>query len=31
MKQLNTFALNITIAVIDYLYRGRHFQKILGA
>ena len=27
MKQLNTFALNITIAVIDYLYRGRHFQR----
>ena len=27
MKKLNTFTLNITIAVIDYLYRGRHFQR----
>ena len=27
MKKLNTFVLNITITVIDYLYRGRHFQR----
>jgi len=27
MKKLNTFVLNITVAVIDYFYRGRHFQR----
>ena len=27
MKRLNTFVLGITISIIDYLYRGRHFQR----
>ena len=27
MKQLNTLTLNITIAVIDFLYRGRDYQR----
>ena len=27
MKKLNLIALNITISIIDYLYRGRHFQR----
>ena len=27
MKRLNTFALGITISIIDYLYRGRFFQR----
>tara|TARA_R100000231_G_scaffold40985_1_gene35731 strand:+ start:846 stop:1460 length:615 start_codon:yes stop_codon:yes gene_type:complete len=27
MRTVNTFVLNFTIAIIDYLYRGRHFQR----
>ena len=27
MKKLNSLVLNFTIAIIDYLYRGRHFQR----
>ena len=27
MKRLNTFVLGFTISIIDYLYRGRHFQR----
>ena len=27
MKRLNTFALGITISIIDYLYRGRDYQR----
>ena len=27
MRKINTFVLGITIAIIDYLYRGRHFQR----
>ena len=27
MKSVNTFVLNFTISIIDYLYRGRHFQR----
>ena len=27
MKSINSFVLNITVAIIDYLYRGRHFQR----
>ena len=27
MKKVNTFVLSVTIAIIDYLYRGRHFQR----
>ena len=27
MKRINTFVLGITISIIDYLYRGRHFQR----
>jgi ubiquinol oxidase len=27
MKKLNKFVLNITISIIDYLYRGRHYQR----
>ena len=27
MQRINTFALNVTIAIIDYLYRGRFFQR----
>ena len=27
MRTVNTFVLNYTIAIIDYLYRGRHFQR----
>jgi len=27
MKKLNTFVLGFTISIIDYLYRGRHFQR----
>ena len=27
MQRINTSVLNITVAVIDYLYRGRHFQR----
>ena len=27
MKKINTVVLNFTVAIIDYLYRGRHFQR----
>ena len=27
MQRINTFTLSITVAIIDYLYRGRHFQR----
>ena len=27
MRKINTFILGFTIAIIDYLYRGRHFQR----
>ena len=27
MKKINTLVLSFTIAIIDYLYRGRHFQR----
>ena len=27
MKKFNEVTLNITVAIIDYLYRGRHFQR----
>ena len=27
MKQLNSFVLDNTVSIIDYLYRGRHFQR----
>jgi len=27
MEKLNTFVLGITISIIDYLYRGRFFQR----
>ena len=27
MKRVNTFLLTLTISIIDYLYRGRHFQR----
>ena len=27
MKQLNTFVLDITIYILDFLYRGRDFQR----
>jgi len=27
MKHFNTTVLNITVAIIDFLYRGRHFQR----
>ena len=27
MERLNTFVLGFTISIIDYLYRGRHFQR----
>ena len=27
MRAVNTFVLNFTIAIIDYLYRGRHYQR----
>jgi len=27
MRTVNTFVLNFTISIIDYLYRGRHFQR----
>ena len=27
MKKLNSLALDYTVAIIDYLYRGRHFQR----
>ena len=27
MKKINSFILTITVSIIDYLYRGRHFQR----
>ena len=27
MKKINTLVLSFTIAIIDYLYRDRHFQR----
>ena len=27
MKKFNSFVLDITVAILDYLYRGRHFQR----
>jgi ubiquinol oxidase len=27
MKKLNSWILSVTISIIDYLYRGRHFQR----
>ena len=27
MKRLNSISLTITVAILDYLYRGRHFQR----
>ena len=27
MRKINTFTLNITVAILDYLYQGRHFQR----
>ena len=27
MRSVNTFVLNFTVSIIDYLYRGRHFQR----
>jgi|TARA_B100000085_G_scaffold281766_1_gene308968 hypothetical protein len=27
MNTINTWVLNLTVAIIDYLYRGRHFQR----
>ena len=27
MKQLNTWVLNLTVAIIDFLYRGRDYQR----
>ena len=27
MKKLNTFTLNITVAILNFLYQGRHFQR----
>ena len=27
MKTINSFTLSITIAIIDYLYRGRDYQR----
>ena len=27
MKKLNSISLSITVAILDYLYRGRHFQR----
>ena len=27
MKKINTFGLNITVLILDYLYRGRDFQR----
>jgi len=27
MKKINSFVLSFTISIIDYLYRGRHFQR----
>ena len=30
MQKLNTFTLNITVAILDFLYQGRHLSTILG-
>ena len=27
MKKLNSLVLDVTVAILDYLYRGRHFQR----
>ena len=27
MKQLNKYVLDVTVAILDYLYRGRHYQR----
>ena len=27
MEKINSFVLSFTISIIDYLYRGRHFQR----
>ena len=27
MRKINTFTLNITVAILDFLYKGRHFQR----
>jgi len=27
MKKINSFVLNLTVKIIDYLYRGRYFQR----
>ena len=27
MKKINSLILSITVSIIDYLYRGRHFQR----
>ena len=27
MRTLNTFVLNLTIAIIDFLYQGRDYQR----
>ena len=27
MQKLNTSVLTVTVAILDYLYRGRHFQR----
>ena len=27
MKLINTVVLNITVAIVDFLYRGRDFQR----
>ena len=27
MRKINTFTLNITVAILDFLYQGRHFQR----
>ena len=27
MERINSLALDFTVAIIDYLYRGRHFQR----
>ena len=27
MRKINTITLNITVAILDFLYQGRHFQR----
>jgi len=27
MKQFNKYVLDVTVAILDYLYRGRHYQR----